>query len=149
MLKDLPLRQLETTLAPWRSLRHSRPTVGWLKAIREALGMTTRQLAQSVGVSQSTVIDIEKSERKGDITLASLRRYAAALDCELVYALVPRRPLQETLEARADQLARDQVARVSQSMSLENQATSDEHRQREIADLRQKLLEGKRSRLWQ
>ncbi len=149
MLRSLPLQQLDQTLGPWRSLPRSRPSGGWLRAVRQALGMTTRQLAKSVGVSQAAVVDAERSEAKGDITLATLQRYAAALDCELKYALVPKRPLQEAVEARADRIARDQVSRVQHSMALEDQSTSKEHLERETAALRRKLLEGKRSRLWQ
>ena len=118
MLKTLPLRQLDRSLAPWRKLPRSRPAAGWLRAVREALGMTTRQVATAVGVSQGAVVDIERTEARGDITLATLQRYAAALGCDLVYALVPRLPLQRTIEAKADQIARLQVARVSQSMAL-------------------------------
>ena len=149
MLRSLPLQQLDKTLSPWRALPRSRPTGGWLRAVRQALGMTTRQLAKAVGVTQGAVVDAERTEAKGDITLATLRRYAAALDCELCYALVPNRPLQEAVEERADRIARDQVSRVSHSMALEDQSTSKEHSEREIAELRRKLLEGKRSRLWQ
>jgi len=111
--------------------------------------MTTRQLAKSVGVTQAAVVDAQRSEAKGDITLATLRRYATAMDCELVYALVPKRPLQESLEARAEQVARDQVLRVRHSMALEDQQTSSQHLEGEVAELRRKLLAGKRSRLWQ
>jgi predicted DNA-binding mobile mystery protein A len=110
--------------------------------------MTTRQLAKSVGVTQAAIIDTERTEAKGGITLATLQRYAAALDCELSYALVPKRPLQEMVEKRADHVARDQVSRVRHSMALEDQQTSKEHLEREVADLRRKLLAGKRSRLW-
>jgi predicted DNA-binding mobile mystery protein A len=149
MLRSLPMQQLDKTLSPWRSLPPSRPSGGWLRAVRQALGMTTRQLAQSVGVTQAAVVDAERTEAKGDITLATLQRYAAALDCDLRYALVPKRPLEEVVEERADRIARDQVSRVRHSMALEDQLTSKEHLEREIADLRRKLLEGKRSRLWQ
>jgi len=148
MLKSLPPRQLDRVLLPWRSVRTSPPVGGWLRAIRQALGMTTRQLAAKVGVTQAAVVDAERNEAKGDITLATLKRYAAALDCELVYALVPERPLEEILDVRADRVARDQVSRVSHSMRLEHQETSDEFLEREVADLKRKLLEGKRSRLW-
>lgn len=149
MLRSLPLQQLDKTLGPWRSLPRSRPSGGWLRAVRQALGMTTRQLAKSVGVTQAAVVDAERTEAKGDITLATLQRYAAALDCELSYALVPKRPLQEVVEERADRIARDQVSRVRHSMALEEQSTSKEHLERQVAELRRKLLEGKRSRLWQ
>jgi predicted DNA-binding mobile mystery protein A len=149
MLRSLPLQQLDKTLGPWRALTHARPSGGWLRAIRQTLGMTTRQLAKSVGVTQAAVVDAERTEAKGDITLATLQRYAAGLGCEVAYALVPIRPLQEMVEQQADRIARDQVSRVRHSMALEDQLTSEEHSEREIAELRRKLLEGKRSRLWQ
>src|ERR1700742_3869223 len=134
MLRSLPLQQLDKTLGSWRSLPRSRPTGGWLRAIRQALGMTTRQLAKSVGVTQAAVVDAERTEAKGDITLATLQRYAAALGCELSYALVPKRPLQEVVKERADRIARDQVSRVRHSMALEDQSTSEAHLEREIAE---------------
>ena len=70
--------------------------------------MTTRQLAKAVGVTQAAVVDAERTEAKGDITLTTLQRYAAALGCELTYALVPKRPLQEVVEERAERIARDE-----------------------------------------
>lgn len=149
MLQILALQQLDKTLGPWRSLPWPRPSAGWLRAIRQALGMTTRQLAKSVGVTQAAVVDAERTEAKGDITLATLQRYAAALGCELRYALVPLRPLEEMVEERADRIARDQVTRVRHSMALEDQSTGQERLEREVAALRRKLLEGKPSRLWQ
>src|SRR5271168_3352889 len=149
MLRSLALHQLDETLDRWRALPRSRPNGGWLRAIRQALGMTTRQLAKSVGVTQAAVVDAERTEAKGDITLATLQRYAAALDCELSYALVPKRPLQEIVEERAERIARDEVSRVKHSMALEDQSTGQEHLERAIGALRRKLMEGKRSRLWQ
>ena len=86
--------------------------------------MTTRQLAKAVGVTQAAVVDAERSEAKGDITLTTLQRYAAALGCELTYALVPKRPLQEVVEERAERIARDEVSRVKHSMALEDQSIS-------------------------
>ena len=148
MLRSLPLQQLDSSLGPWRSLQRSRPSGGWLRAIRQALGITTRQLAKSVGVTQAAIVDTERTEAKGDITLATLQRYAAALDCELSYVLVPKRPLQEMVEERADRIARDQVSRVRHSMTLEDQQTSKENVERHVEELKRKLLEGKRSRLW-
>jgi predicted DNA-binding mobile mystery protein A len=149
MLRSLALHQLDKTLRPWRSLPHSRPSGGWLRAIRQALGMTTRQLAKSVGVTQAAVVDAERTEARGDITLATLQRYASALGCELSYALVPKHSLRQTVEERADRIARDEVARVRHSMALEDQRTGKSHLEREVAELRTRLLQGKHSRLWQ
>lgn len=148
MLRSLQIRQLDKTLDRWRAVAGPGPDRGWLRAVRQALGMTTRQLASAVGVSQAAVMDAERSEARGDITLTTLRRYAEALDCELVYALVPRQPLEDMIEQRADLIARDHVSRVRHSMALENQTTGDEHREREVAALRRQLLDGRPSRLW-
>jgi len=148
MLRSLALHQLDKTLGTWRGLPRTRPKSGWLRAIRQALGMTTRQLAKTVGVTQSAVVDVERNEAKGDITLSTLQRYAAALGCEVSYVLVPKRPLQQMVEDRAEQVAREQVVRVRHSMALEDQQTDKEHLEREVAEIRRKLLEGKRSRLW-
>jgi len=149
MLRDLPLRHLDEALAPWRERTYTRPRVGWLRAIREALGMTTRQLAKAVAVAPSTAIAAEQAEARGDITLGTLQRYAAALGCEVQYALVPKKNLQQVVEERAEDLARQEVDRVRHSMALEGQSTGSDHRTRQIDDLRRKLLEGRRSRLWQ
>src|SRR5580700_8154301 len=81
--------------------RYNSPIKGWIKAVREALGLTTAQLAKRLGVKQPSVVAIEQSEAKGTIQLATLKRAAAALDCTLVYALVPRKPLEEMVRAQA------------------------------------------------
>src|ERR1700689_2428813 len=77
--------------------RYNSPVRGWIKAIREALGMTTEQLAGRLGVKQPTVAKMEQSEVKGSIELATLRRVAEALDCTLVYVFVPKKPLEATI----------------------------------------------------
>ena len=73
-------------LRKWPS---TRPPRGWLRAIRDALGMTMQQYAGRLGVSQPRIIALEKSEVEDTVTLGTLRRAAAALDCQLVYAVVP------------------------------------------------------------
>src|SRR5271168_700114 len=91
---------------PGPLLRFTPPARGWIKAIRQALGMTTEQLAKRMRVKQPSVINFEQSEAKGTIELATLRRVAQALDCTLIYALVPNRPLETTIQERARAFAR-------------------------------------------
>jgi predicted DNA-binding mobile mystery protein A len=148
MLQDLPLKHLDEQLAPWRELPYLRPRAGWLRAIREALGMTVRQFAKTARAAPSTAQAAERAEARGDISLSTLARYAEALGCELRYVLVPSRPLQQVVEQRADAMARAEIAAVHHSMALEEQATSQEQVERQVAELRRKLLEGPRSRLW-
>ncbi len=86
------------------------PIRGWIKAIREALGMTSAQFAARLGVKQPSVVAIEQSEARGTIQLDTLRRAATALDCTLVYALVPRTHLEAIVRDRARELARKHLA---------------------------------------
>lgn len=125
-----------------------RPTAGWIQAIRTALGMTTRQLAARVGVTQSTLAGLEKSEAADRITLQSLRRVAEAMDCDLQYVLVPRISLKKRVEHQAEVIARHQVSRVFHSMRLENQAPTEKVDKNEISKLRTRLLETSWKRLW-
>jgi predicted DNA-binding mobile mystery protein A len=115
-------RSLDRTLAPFLKLPRRPPQRGWVRAIRDALGMTAEQLGGRIGVTQSTVQRLETSEASGTIQLNSLRRLAEGLNCELVYVLVPR----DTLASTYDAVARRELARVSHSMGLEDQAVDDQ-----------------------
>lgn len=146
---DLKLRQLDAALTRWRSASlPSRPATGWIKAIREALGMSARELARRLGVGVPTVTRMELSEAEDRITLATLRRAAEAMGCELQYALVPKRSLADTLENRAMALARQQMASVSHTMALEAQSTSHDTIETQTRALAESLLKGSRRSLW-
>jgi predicted DNA-binding mobile mystery protein A len=105
--------------------RYSPPVRGWIQAVREALGMTTAQLAKRLHVKQPSVVAIEQSEAKGTIELATLRRVAEALDCTLIYALVPNRPLEAAVRARARAFLRRRRAPVEHTMLLEDQQVEE------------------------
>lgn len=119
-------RSLDRTLTPFRKLPRRRPTRGWIRALRDALGMTAEQLGERMGITQPSVQRLELSEAEGTIQLNTLRRAAEALGCEVVYALVPRETLRATYEEAAKVVARRELGRVSHSMALENQAVDDE-----------------------
>lgn len=102
------------------------PRLGWVRAIRDALGMSTRQLAARMGVAQATVVQLERSEANGTVQLATLRRAADALNCDLVYALVPRDgSLERTVRTQAHRRANALVDAVDRSMELEDQAVNN------------------------
>lgn len=126
----------------------TRPPRGWIKAIREALGMTTRQFAQRVGVVQSRAVDIEKAEISGSITLDSLSRAANALDCELVYALIPRKPLRDIVNEQARALAKRHIKSTGHSMTLENQKVSQSREAEQLDNLATQIAESSGSSLW-
>jgi predicted DNA-binding mobile mystery protein A len=143
-------RQLDKRLNMLRNAEElSRPPHGWVKAIREALGMTAAQLAGRMGVTQPRIATLEQAEARGAITLETLEAAARALDCRLIYALVPRQPLDTLVEERARRLAQKRIEAISHSMALEAQRVdrADESEQRER--LVRQLVEKAGSELWQ
>lgn len=146
---DVKLRQIDTVLNRWRSADlPQRPSSGWIRTVREGLGMAATHLAARLGVTTSSVTRLETSEADDAISLASLRRAAAALGCELQYALVPKQSLTDTLDARALALARQQMTVVSHTMALEAQSTSPEIVEAQTRLLAESLLKGTRRALW-
>jgi predicted DNA-binding mobile mystery protein A len=105
--------------------RFTAPPKGWVRAIRDALGMTGVQFAKRLGIRPQSVEALEKSEANGSIQLKTLRRAAEAVDCTLVYALVPNSSLEGTLQARARKIALRDLGRVAHTMKLEAQDTGD------------------------
>ena len=125
-----------------------RPAKGWIRAIREALGMTTKQLGLRIGVSQSRAFDIEKAEANGSITLDSLERAAHALDCRLVYTLVPRKPLENMVQDQALKVAKQTIQSIHHTMSLENQNIDEADEKEQVVQLAKQLSEKSGSNLW-
>ena len=145
----LRLEQLQSSLDAYAGLRIKRPpSRGWLKEIREALGMTERQQAARLGVTGSAVHKSEQSEADERITLGQLRRIADSLGCDLVYAVVPRKPQEEVVQGRATQLAIEEVHGVAHTMGLEDQRPTDARIQRQVTRRAEELLRGKWSELW-
>ena len=142
------LRLLQVERALQQTKFSPRPAAGWIHVIRSALGITTRQLATQLGMGQSTLVALEKSEAEDRITLQSLRKVAHALDCELSYAFVPRSSLTKRIEDRAEVIATERVGRVLHSMRLEDQAPTDRPDKNEIEKIKQTLLDSSWSKLW-
>jgi predicted DNA-binding mobile mystery protein A len=126
----------------------ARPPRGWVRAIRESLGMTTGQLAKRLGVQQPRAVELEHGEASGNITVHTLERAAQALGCRLVYVLIPEKPLADTIRERASLVAAQQLASVEQTMRLEAQGVTDKTQRKEAhARLVEKLLR-RPARLW-
>jgi predicted DNA-binding mobile mystery protein A len=116
--------KLDERLVPLRNNGgFMRPPKGWIKAIRESLGMSGKQLGQRLNIASQNVDLLEKSEAADTIKLGSLKRAAAALDCTLVYALVPNTSLESMVATRARAIALHDLGRAAHTMTLEAQAT--------------------------
>ena len=150
--KQLRLEQLDDLLEEYGQLMNlTRPQQGWVRSIRESLGMSAEQLAQRVGVSRSTIQAMERNEAGKKITFESLEKLAHGLGCRVVYAVIPEegKSFSGLLRDRATVLAREHVAKVSHSMKLEAQGLSPQKEQRQLERLVHEYLSGSLRKLWQ
>lgn len=144
----LARKNLDRRLSSLRTEPLIAPPSGWIKAIREALGMTSEQLARRMGVVQSRVSALEKAERTGTPSLKTLREAAEAMNCTLVYAIVPTTTLDAILRDQVAKKADVELARHNHTMRLENQAMDKldlaAERERLVTD----ILSGSLRRAW-
>lgn len=139
---------LDQQLKPLRTMEPLiRPERGWIRAIRESIGMTTGQFSKRLGVAQPRIAALERAEANEVVTLKSLRQAAEALDCVLIYAVVPKARLEDVVKARARYVAEQQLKRTDQTMRLENQAVSRARLERARDDLAEEVLRDYK-RLW-
>src|SRR5271156_2663923 len=147
--KLLALKQLGRQLTPWSQAKtYFQPRNGWISCIRKALGMTSVQLAKRLGVARSRITKIQQAELANSLTLHTLKETANALNCDLVYALVPRKPLETLVREQAEKIARQKLQRVSHSMALEAQAVAKPQQQEQLEELINTLLSGTLKQLW-
>ena len=140
-------RRLDARLQRLRPLADEpRPHRGWIRAIRDALGMTTAELATRMGVTQQAVVDFERSELRETMKLETLRRAADALDCDLAYFLVPRRSLDEAVKIQARRKAARHLEPVAHSSRLEDQSVSEADAAAQIDELAARFID--RRGLW-
>lgn len=123
--------QLDKTFEQLSKIRDMQPPVkGWLRSIREALGMSGKQLGERLHISQPRIVQIEKDELFGAVTLKTMRQAAEALDCVFVYAMVPRATLEATIREQAKKVAEERLSRTSHTMLLEDQLLSNDERKK-------------------
>jgi predicted DNA-binding mobile mystery protein A len=133
-VNKLQINQLDAKMKVFANVKSiPLPTIGWIKAIRLALGMSMQQLANKLSITKQSVLEIEKREIDGSITIKSLRESARVLDMELVYGFVPKDgSLEALIDRKAKELAIKIVSSTSNTMKLENQENSDERIKRAI-----------------
>jgi len=119
--------------------RYAPPQLGWIRAVRDALGMSAANLAIRMGISGPSVRSLEETEMSGGIRLSSLQRAAAAMDCTLIYAFIPNESLQETVRRQAQWVLRQQMRRANRTSAFVAQEAEMLHASREAQQLREIL----------
>ena len=148
--KDLERRQILKKFASLASLPPSfeRPPEGWVRTTRKALSMTMAQLAQRLGIQQSRIAEIEKTEVQDNITLKTLKVVAQGMGCRFEYAFIPEKPLENLLKEQALKRAQERVNYISHQMTLEHQEVSQEEKEIQIRRLAEELLKAPQ-KLWE
>jgi predicted DNA-binding mobile mystery protein A len=149
MVKQIIREQYRSKIDQLADFKVIRPREGWIRTLRKALGMSSPQLAARLGISRSQASQMERMETEDRITLKQLRRVADSLDCDLVYAPVPRKPVKEMVRARARWKAEKLVQETGEQIWLEKQQLSGETLQDRIAYETERLLRVMPRDLWE
>ena len=141
--------QLGKTMERFADLRKiPMPPKGWIRAVRDALGMNGRQFATHLGVSPVRVSRLESDEVAGALSLNTLRKAADTLDCVLVYGLLPRTSLEDTVKHQAIRKAEQRLARTSHTMALEAQELSSSGKKQALNELIDELINDQPRSFW-
>jgi len=147
--KLIARQQLDKTLSGCGWKQNATPVKGWVRAIREALGMSGKQLASRLNVSQPRISKLEQDELSGVVSLKTMRQAAEAMDCVFVYAFVPRSTLDETVRAQARKVAVARMQRVSHTMLLEAQSLAEEEQRASLDAAVEELVREMPKELWE
>ncbi|RYG43384.1 mobile mystery protein A [bacterium] len=148
MNRSLRRRQLDRLLFSHPIFPEEAPQEGWLRTFRESLGMSLEAFGNRLGISRQSAQSLEKGEVSGSITLRKLREAADALECDVRVVMVPRRPLEEQILARAEDVVRERLERVGHSMALEAQAIDGAMMQAVIEQKAREMVEKGDPRIW-
>lgn len=146
--KKLMREQLDKKLRNLNSIP-ALPSTGWIKSIREALGMTSAQLAKRIGVNQSRVTHMEQAEAEENLKLSTMHKVADGLGMKFVYGFVPKDGLEDIVRSQARKLALKRMERLDHTMRLELQNLSNAEKEKAINDMVDRILIEGDKELWE
>jgi predicted DNA-binding mobile mystery protein A len=146
----LQFQQLNEKMDKLTVLQHLiMPPIGWIKAIRNGIGMSMEQLGKKLSITKQAVMDIEKREKEGAITIKSMQEIAKVIDMKFVYGFVPNAgSLEQMIETRSLEIATKIVQRSSTSMKLEDQVNSKERIEKAIKERAAEIINKTPKILW-
>jgi predicted DNA-binding mobile mystery protein A len=115
-------KQISRRLEELRSFKsQARGINSWIDYVRLGLGMSLSQLAERIGVAQSSLSGSIKLEKEGRITISKLKEVANAMECDLVYSFVPRKKIEDLMRDQAIKKTTELMDLAETHMSLEDQ----------------------------
>ena len=125
------------------------PAEGWVYNIRQALGISLKQLGNKMGLTAAGVKEMEKREKRDSISLNSLKQFASVMELKFVYAFIPKDgSFEKMIEKRAYEIARQIVLKTSHSMALEDQQNNPARIKKAIKDRAQQIKQEMPKYLW-
>jgi predicted DNA-binding mobile mystery protein A len=116
------------------------PPEGWLRTVRNALGMSGAEVAKKMSVTRARVTQAEHAELTGGVTLKSMQATAEAMGCRFVYAIIPSSGrIEDIIMAQARKKATAIVGTASKHMALENQALPEDKNAQEVERLTREI----------
>ena len=116
---------------------------GWIKTVREAIGMTVSQLAARLGVTQPRITKMESNE--DNLKLSTMKKAAEAMNCEFVYYFKPKTTFQNLVDEQAQKKAAEVLKTVNVNMALENQEIAEDEA---VKDFATDLINTKIKQIW-
>jgi predicted DNA-binding mobile mystery protein A len=145
-LSNMARKTLDQRVEQLKGVNLVAPNGGWIRAVREALGMTATQFAERADVTRQTAHQYEKNEIDGSIRIDTMRRAAEILECQFLYAFVPKTSFDEIVREQASKVAVNELARVDQTMLLENQRVDRREMEQRLTQRVEELIGS--SQLW-
>ncbi len=143
----IKLLQLDKSLKGLNNL--PLPEKGWINKVRNTLDISFSYIAKKLNTSRQVANSFEQNEIDGTITLNTLKKVAEALDCNLVYAFVPKdKSFEKLVENKADKIAEYIISRTSNSMNLEMQKLSKPEILRQKKQMKNDILQNNLKNLW-
>lgn len=146
--KKIIRERLDEKLVFLKSFADFQPQQGWIKTIREVLGMSTSQLAKKVGIHQSRISRLENAEKTGHLKLTSLQKIAESLNMKFVYGFVPKETMESMLKDQVKYVALKRLNILESTMSLEKQVLSEDEKKKVLNDMVEKILIDNSAHLW-
>lgn len=144
---DLFRKQLDERLIEERKSLN-RPMEGWIRTIRQALGMSATQLAKRMGISKQAVANMERAEWENRLNFSTLHKAAEALDCHLKVVLVPKKPIIEIVRDQATKVATRLVKQSSHHMNLEAQGTDKTFQRDQVQQIADEMVRAHSKKIW-
>lgn len=138
--RKLQIRQISNKIKPLKDIRrHFGGVDSWIFYIRTALGMSAEQLAKKAGLARPTLYQLERSEKSKNINMKSLSSLAEAMDCEFVYAFIPRQSIETMIDVQANKKAKALIKESNLQMEFEDQAVHPAENRAQMKEMAEKI----------